>query len=290
MRVGNVGKHALYTDDDRGQVEDAYVSVSVCGYYQVADYTNKSIRPDGRVDYHILYVTKNRIQIILNGEKRWVREGEFVLYRPYEPQAYFYYADDRPEIYWVHFSGNGIAALLENLGFGTGNVFHVGKSDEFCELFRNMIGELQIKRENYEQHVNRNMLHLLTGFSLRSSDVQSEIPDRRYGDIKSVIEHINNHYWDDLDNESYAEMCNMSKYHFMRIFKEYVGVSPHAYKIKVRIRRARELLKRTDLSVSAIACKLGYADVACFGKQFKKVMGTSPLEYRKNKDEAEDFI
>ena len=100
MRVVNVGKNAFYDEerDEKGRTSYAYLAVNICGYYQVADYTYQSVRPTGRTDYNILYVTKNRIQIIVNGEKRWVEEGEMVLYRPLEPQMYFYYEEDMPEI------------------------------------------------------------------------------------------------------------------------------------------------------------------------------------------------
>lgn len=284
MRLENVGKHESYEDkDDLGRKSDAFMCVSVCGYYQIDTYTNTSNRPEGREDYQLLYVTKSKVEIMLNGEKMWLHEGSVLLYRPSEPQWYRYHAKDRPEIYWTHFTGEGIKQLLENLGFGTDNVFHIGKSEKICGYFRELIGELQIKRENYTLNSNRYLLLILSEISSQILPLQDEIKDTRYRDLQSVIEYINHRYSKDTDVEEYAQMCNMSKYHFMRIFKEQMGISPYAYKIKVRIRHAKDFLRHTDLSVAEIGEMLGYADASCFSKQFKKVVGTSPLVYRKNK-------
>ncbi len=292
MRIENVGKNALYDAerDEKGRTSYAYLSVNICGYYQVANYTYQSIRPTGRTDYNILYVTKNRIQIILNGEKKWVEEGEMVLYRPLEPQMYIYHGEDMPEVYWIHFAGRGVEDLLAGLGFTSGNIFRIGKSETVCGIMRSIIGELQVQRENYELYANRHLVHLLSAMSLRVAEEKSDLPDKRYADVQSVIEHINHHYFDDTDNEEYAKMCNLSKYYFMRVFKDVVGVSPHAYKIRVRTSRAKELLSQTSLSIGEIGIVLGYTDAAAFSKQFKKIVGMSPLEYRRDSGDAEDLI
>jgi AraC-like DNA-binding protein len=68
----------------------------------------------------------------------------------------------------------------------------------------------------------------------------------------------------------------MSRFHFARRFKHYVGVSPHHYFTGCRLNRARELVQTTDRPVAAIARELGFADYAYFCRVFRRVVGTSP--------------
>ena len=64
------------------------------------------------------------------------------------------------------------------------------------------------------------------------------------------------------------------------IFKETTGMSIKQYHIKLRMNKARYLLKRTDLSISKIAETIGYTDSLYFSKLFKKHVGCSPKKYR----------
>jgi AraC-like DNA-binding protein len=83
--------------------------------------------------------------------------------------------------------------------------------------------------------------------------------------------------------EEIASIYNMSSNHFIRSFKQYVGVSPNAFRIEKRLEIAGEMLISTDLAVDSIAVASGYDDPLYFSRTFKKHMGISPTEYRKTK-------
>lgn len=81
----------------------------------------------------------------------------------------------------------------------------------------------------------------------------------------------------------YAEMAKqaaMGLSTFRRRFKLATGLSPHVYTLRARAARARELLGETDLPIKAIAHRLGYRDVFFFTRQFKRLIGVTPGEYR----------
>lgn len=64
-------------------------------------------------------------------------------------------------------------------------------------------------------------------------------------------------------------------------------MSPSDYLTLLRIERAKELLRETDLSVKEISGAVGYFDVPGFVRRFKKYIGTTPAQYRKNYDSQE---
>lgn len=88
-------------------------------------------------------------------------------------------------------------------------------------------------------------------------------------------------YFSDITVEQMAEFFSLSKYHFIRIFKEYLGITPMKYIRNLRIAKASELLLRTDRTIEEVAEIVGYSTTAGFIENFKAVQGTTPLKYRK---------
>ena len=71
-----------------------------------------------------------------------------------------------------------------------------------------------------------------------------------------------------------------SPYHFLRTFREVVGMTPHQYVLRTRLTRAAVRLRRSDEPVAAIAYDAGFGDLSTFNRRFRRVMGASPSAYR----------
>lgn len=98
--------------------------------------------------------------------------------------------------------------------------------------------------------------------------------------IMKVVCHIESNYQTAISLDQMASMANMSKYNFVRIFKRETGMSPVRYLKFVRIQRAKEILKRADISVSSTAHRVGFKDVSNFNKNFKNIEGCTPKQFR----------
>ena len=77
-----------------------------------------------------------------------------------------------------------------------------------------------------------------------------------------------------------AKMCNVSINYFERLFKEYSGVTPSAYRIQKKLQKAKLLLANDTLNIDQISLRLGFEDTAYFCRLFKKQNGCTPTEYR----------
>jgi len=77
-----------------------------------------------------------------------------------------------------------------------------------------------------------------------------------------------------------ASDAAMSPYHFLRTFRQVVGVAPHQYLLRTRLHRAALRLKRSKDEISAIAFAAGFNDLSTFNRRFKKIMGVNPGSYR----------
>jgi AraC-like DNA-binding protein len=71
-----------------------------------------------------------------------------------------------------------------------------------------------------------------------------------------------------------------SPYHFLRVFEQVIGVPPHQYILRDRLRRAAVRLRSSDEGVADIALGTGFGDVSTFNRHFRRVFGSSPGAFR----------
>ena len=86
-------------------------------------------------------------------------------------------------------------------------------------------------------------------------------------------------YAQQLDVPSLARAAHASPAHFSRSFKRAFGETPHAYLLRRRIERAKELLRGTELSVTEVSIEVGFQSLGSFSTAFKDLVGEPPSEY-----------
>jgi AraC family transcriptional regulator len=106
----------------------------------------------------------------------------------------------------------------------------------------------------------------LPGYKLR------EITDRLAANVAA-----------DLNLDELAAQSGLSKFHFHRLFKRAIGVSPAHYQLNLRMHEARRLLRETSKSVVDVALDVGYANPSHFAKLFRRETGLAPSEYRRQR-------
>ncbi|HKP21481.1 MAG TPA: AraC family transcriptional regulator [Thermoleophilaceae bacterium] len=84
-----------------------------------------------------------------------------------------------------------------------------------------------------------------------------------------------------LDLEALASVAGVSPRHFSRSFRRTFGETPHQYLLTRRIERARYLLRTTDLRVAEVCLDVGWGSVGSFTTSFRRHVGVSPTEYRR---------
>lgn len=93
--------------------------------------------------------------------------------------------------------------------------------------------------------------------------------------------HIDREYTAGVALDDLAATARLSKFHFVRAFRAIFEHTPHRYQIERRIRRARELLERTDLSVTAVCFEVGFESLGSFVATFRRHVGEPPRAYRR---------
>lgn len=272
----------LYSNKKDMGYEDLHtpLSINCCGSKRRFTKNYLRIRPDGRIDYQLLYVYNGIGHFLFSDGWHTMKAGSLILYRPGEPQGYRYDAAEAPEIYWIHFTGSEISQMLKQFHIHTGMI---GKSPELKNMFDEIISELQLKNRHFSEFVNSDFKRLLV--LIERTQEHYFCPSCNNVSVNRLILHLNQTYMEPWTIRSMAEFCHISSDYLAHLFKCKAGLSPMRYLNQIRMEKAEELLTFTDLQIQEIAALVGYPDSLYFSRIFKKYTSQSPLSYRKKQQD-----
>ena len=160
-----------------------------------------------------------------------------------------------------------------------------GKVRRILDIMRNT-------EEFYQEEAAGLLTALLAGIARNNQETsekeESGLEDSKFSVmIAQTLQYISTHYAEPIKVKELASICHISETHFRRIFSSYMNMSPLEYINQVRIRMACEHLKRTDEPIAEIAVKCGFSTNSTFNRNFKQLLGVTPMEWRKRPENYE---
>lgn len=248
-----------------------------CGHI-FAKHGREIHRPCGREDWLLFYVAKGSETFYMKN-KVLAPAGSFILFAPGEKQHHRYEENQTAEFYYVHFR---CKILPPEISLATSTVYTAPFNRQICDLFDDIIEQTLCKQPFYEKLCIYKMLYLLT--LLERSALQESHPHKEsFERIARAVQHMNRQYDSNLRLEDYADLCSMSKYHFLRTFESIIGSTPMEYRNHIRLQHAADLLLEEKLTVEQISTLVGYSSASYFSSAFKKKYGLSPKQYQNKK-------
>lgn len=150
--------------------------------------------------------------------------------------------------------------------------------------------ELRNKEPNYEYILKSKILEIV-GLIFRyipttSSNMLNDTYNYYYiKRMQNILRYLEEHCADDINLDIASSKCNLSKYHFSRLFNNIVGENLPRFINTLRIDKAKKLLKNNDLTISYIALECGFKSIRSFNRTFKKLENISPSNFRHNRNE-----
>ena len=117
--------------------------------------------------------------------------------------------------------------------------------------------------------------------SVEGLQAMRQKPEEIRNDVERVKQIIQEHLEWNLSVGEIAQALYVSREHLTRLFKREEGIGIKDFIIREKMEAAKELLARTELSVGAIAVRVGYENFSHFTRTFRQVEGVTPMEYRK---------
>ena len=251
--------------------------------------------------YEIIYVCEGEYSSLIENRIYHLRKGDFLLIDQNIRHKYHYiekkHDNSKRIILWI------TEAMLNQLAQGAGDLAACFREQESCayhfpvyyeEMLRGYLLKVaQTERQESRKEVSgeiRIKKVLDVGYLTLFFGYLNALCRRReyftmgeemvlHPMVEQVSGFMEEHITEKLTVEMLADHVHMSKYHFLRTFKELTGVTVHTYLTDMRLIRACEELK-SGSSIEMAYQRAGFADYSSFLRNFKSAYGVSPRRYR----------
>ena len=246
-------------------------------YKQAQDHAMSRTRHD---DFLFIYCVEGQGTLRIGKLEHSVKRGDLLIL-PKE-QIHSYYASDTDpwSIYWVHCDGTLAAEFTTPLLKSSQSpIIKLGLHSRLVADFESLM-DLRKSTQLFESylHVCSLLRQILTHITLLQTQARHHYDQSL--NMEAIQTLMLTRLHESLDIDTLAATANLSKYHFIKRYKNLTGSTPINDFIRMKIERACHLLDITDQRISEVAWALGYEDAYYFSRTFSKVMGISPSQYR----------
>ena len=170
-----------------------------------------------------------------------------------------------------------------------GLIIHEKKNPKLAGLVKGIFDEMRTKGEFYKDSVRALSLSLLLEIARANEDKTKQKKTAATGKmlIRKALDYTNLYYGRSIKIEELAEVCHMSETNFRRRFEESMNMTPVEYINLVRVQKACELMIKSNDSMTTIAAKVGFQTPSTYNRNFKKIVGLSPYQWKRNPDNYE---
>lgn len=224
----------------------------------------------------LMYIQSGSLTVTLDGIDYEAHANQFVYIDCYKPHGY--HSDTGWEAMWLHFDGLVARSYYEQIIEKTGNIFTLPYAVSCIKSLTNIYAMFSGSDSIHEPLISKYIVDILTSFMLYTAESPGQINSS--SQISSVVSYISEHFSEDLTVSSLASLVALSPYHFIRVFRQETGFTPHEYLINTRMTAARFLLSSTSMTIKEICFQTGFSRESIFCTAFKKYNGVTPNEYR----------
>jgi AraC-like DNA-binding protein len=239
-------------------------------------------RPEGSLDHILIQCVDGKGHLQIAGRDWAVQSGQLMCLPAGAPHWYWSDAEIPWSNYWIHFTGRLAGEYFRWLGVRPESpIVHISQREELQTAFEETWQFLKAVH-TYDNLVQGSvgLTHFLgvVQRTMHAAEVRRRAIDQR---IQESIDFVSRNPAAELSLNELAQFTQLSASRYALAFRRVTGCSPMDYFNRLRVQRACELLRTTSKSVQEIGKLVGYNDPYYFSRAFKKIIGTSPNEYRK---------
>lgn len=239
-------------------------------------FTSQKFKPHFHECYTIIIVSDGKGDYLNGSAEYLLSQGSILVLNPYDVHA-GQAVKNHPWAFmtmYVPVSTMGAAIPSGDLWdlpvFGKKLIRDSFLYERGMELFDALIHNHEGKTEPMQQFLRR----LIVGYATDKKEAEVKNPE-----IIDVRGYIHDNYPWDVSLKHLSSIAQMADYNLVKSFRNHFQLPPHQYLINLRIERARELITTTSLSLTEVACRVGFFDQSHFIRHFKKIVGVTPTTF-----------
>lgn len=228
----------------------------------------------------LIYLTKGSSKVQIGQTEYIVREGQIAIAFPLQIHGY----QDLGELegYLIICDPNEFSDLAEVFAKGR-PVNPVIDIDNplFLDLFQKAVSTFY-SNSKYKNEIAKGCVQVLLSEVLEKLTLNDhEAADMTI--VEKILEYCDNEYMNNISLDTLSKKVGASKYYISRIFSTKIKISFNDYINTLRINASKRLLKHSKDSIEVISGEVGFSTVRSYNREFKRIVGISPSQYRKNK-------
>lgn len=289
LKDGFKGERALVLPPyiiDRMKADEllSVLYITDIGYYPKAAYHYRK-RSTAIQQYVLIYCIdgSGTFKIGCNGATQHLETNQFVILPAGIEHEYGSAKDSPWTIYWIHFSGTLASSYAQNADTPQNiqPAIHSRISNRI-NLFEEIFSVLSEGLADDNLHYATSILHHFLGtMKFLEPYREAERKQKNAGFIDAVKHFMTENIERHVTLQQLADYIGMSASHLSMRFRQQTGCSPIQYLNQIRMEKAAEMLRESDMQINQISYKVGFEDPLYFSRMFNKVMNTSPKDYRK---------
>ena len=239
-------------------------------------------RREGRDGYLLLYTQAGKGLLQYKDGEYQLLPGSIALIDCNLRHEYSTYDDTDGDwtFYWLHFYCESTNFFMQIIYRDSFSVIDLG--DALSPIFDAVLKILPYSDADSLLKLNESVHYILMKMieAVGTPKTKQTKESTNVEIIKEAVEYIKANYWQPFILEDVAKHFGLSKFHFIRVFKEITGMTPYRFLIVERVNVGKKLLQTTDLRIYEISTMTGFADEGHFIRTFKTISGITPKNYR----------
>lgn len=233
-------------------------------------------------EYQLIYITKGKgVFSSESTPQQEISKGQLLVLFPDEWHTYAPSAKTGWNEYYIGFEGSIADALMyENFLTKENQVLDIGINEELVALFRRALEIAEADHTASQQYLSGIAMHIIGCLLSISQNKLYEGMDNAAQKIESAKIIMQENISKEIDTEELSSKLGLSYSWFRKVFKEYTGYSPAKYFQELKLRKAKQMLIESPLTIKEICYELNYTSTEHFFTIFKKQTGYTPTEYR----------
>ncbi len=257
---------------------DVPLQATVFGWLKNPVYHSTHRHPIGISEHQLLFVEQGTIRVDPPIGNISISSGEMLYIPPHTPFNYQFEVQKFAQYYWIQFKGDAAEIFLTELPLNSNTATPVPNITALTAHIEQMLQQSR----NTALYPFAISSHLQLLFLELKRQLSNDSTDNRHRRIDSIAAQLREITLTVPSNDELAASCRFSTGYFIRLFKSYMGCTPHQYALRSRIDKACTLLKTTSMTIQEISYMLGLDDPQYFSRLFRSIQGVSPSEYRKH--------